>query len=135
MKIKSLLSSFCLVFTLMLTGLAGVAAQEQPPVQKQQEKALSGRELLAGCEQGAAPDAPNQYCMRYVFGLVQTVVMVQKMDPSKEPLFCIDPKLVSLQEVTSNVTDWLRASRDRLNEDAYVLVSEALHEHYPCGRA
>jgi len=118
----------------MLTGLAGVAAQEQPPAQKQQEKALSGRELLAGCEQGATPDAPNQYCMRYVFGLVQTVVMVQKMDPSKAQMFCIDPKAVSLQEVTGKVTEWLRANRDRLDEDAYVLVSEALHQHYPCGR-
>jgi hypothetical protein len=134
MSTKSLLPSFCLFFTLMPAGLSAVAAQEQPPAQKQQEKALSGRELLAGCEQGAAPGAPNQYCMRYVFGLVQTVVMVQQMDSSKAPLFCIDPKLVSLQEVTTKVTDWLKTSRDRLDEDAYVLVSEALHQHYPCSR-
>jgi hypothetical protein len=112
---------------------AGSAAAQQ--AQKTPEKALTGRELLAGCEQGAAPGVPNQYCMQYVFGLVQTVVMVQQMDPSKAPLFCIDPKLVSLQEVTTTVTDWLKASRDRLDEDAYVLVSEALHQHYPCGQA
>ena len=140
MHTKSLFSCLCLVFSLMLAGLAAVAAQEQGQAQpqgqvQQPEQALSGRELLAGCEQGAAPGVPNQYCMQYVFGLVQTVVMVQQMDPSKKPLFCINPGVVSLQEVTTRVTDWLKASRDRLDEDAYVLVSEALHQHYPCGQA
>ena len=126
--------SIRLAAVLLLSVLAAGPAVGQQ-AQKKPEKALSGRELLAGCEQGAVPGNPNQYCMRYVFGLVQTVVMVQQMDPSKKPLFCINPGVVSLQEVTTRVTDWLKASRDRLDEDAYVLVSEALHQHYPCGQA
>lgn len=100
--------------------------------QEEEEEALSGRELLANCEQGAAPGQPNQYCMQYVFGLVQTVVMLQQAAPDQAPLFCIDPNAVSLPEVTEQVVKWLRGVGDRLDEDAYVLVSEALHTRYPC---
>lgn len=100
--------------------------------QEQDEEVLSGKELLAGCEQGALPGQPNQYCMQYIFGLVQTVVMLQQFEPEQPQLFCIDPNSVGLPEVTGQVVEWLKASRDRLNEDAYVLVSEALHSKYPC---
>lgn len=131
MATRSNFSRFAAVLLLFLLTTGPAAAQQ---AQKAPEKALSGRELLAGCEQGALPGKPNQYCMRYVFGLVQTVVMVQHMNPSKEPLFCIDPGKTSLQEVTEKVTDWLKKSPDRLDEDAYVLVSLALHQHYPCVR-
>jgi len=37
-----------------------------------------------------------------------------------------------LQEVTETTTDWLKNVPDRLNEDAYKLVTEALHASYPC---
>lgn len=99
---------------------------------QEEEEVLSGQELLAGCEQGAGPGQPNQYCMKYVFGLVQTVVMLQQFEPEQPPLFCIDPNAVGLPEVTEQVVEWLRAAKDRLSEDAYVLVSEALHLKYPC---
>ena len=99
---------------------------------QEDEEVLSGRELLASCEQGAAPGQPNQYCMQYVFGLVQTVLMLQQAAPDQPPLFCIDPQAVSLPEVTEQVVKWLRGVGDRLDEDAYVLVSEALHSKYPC---
>jgi hypothetical protein len=58
--------------------------------------------------------------------------MLQQMENSGQKLFCIDPQAVSLEKVTADVTDWLRASRERLDEDAYVLVSEALNKKYPC---
>ena len=101
--------------------------------QQEEEQALTGRELLAECEQGATATAPNQACMQYVFGLVQTVVMLQQMDPGKQ-LFCIDPTVISLEEVTNGVTAWLKAVPDRLDEEAYVLVSEALNTSYPCAQ-
>lgn len=120
-----------------LAAVSAAAAEAQAPRAQpgQPEKAVSGRELLAGCEQGDTSAGPNQYCMRYVFGLVQTVLMVQQMSPGKAPLFCIDPRATSLQEVTVTVTQWLRGRQERLDEDAYKLVSEALHQHYPCGKA
>jgi Rap1a immunity proteins len=96
-----------------------------------EEEAVTGRELLADCEQGATATTPNQACMKYVFGLVQTVVMLQQMDPSKK-LFCIDPTVVRLEEVTNKVTAALKAVPERLDEEAYVLVSEALNTSYPC---
>ena len=70
--------------------------------------------------------------MQYVFGLVQTVIMLQQYEPDKPRLFCIDPNKIGLPEVTEQIVKWLRSSKDRLSEDAYVLVSEALHTHYPC---
>lgn len=108
-----------------------VLGQQMEPVE---EETVSGRELLAGCEENAAPGRPNQYCMEYVFGLIQTVLMLQQMENSGQQLFCINPQEVSLEKVTSDVTNWLRGARDRLDEDAYVLVSEALNKNYPCGK-
>ena len=96
-----------------------------------EEEVLSGRELLAGCKEGAMPGAPNQYCMRYIFGLVQMVDALQQADPSQK-VFCINPNEVSLQEVTENTTTWLGKVPDRLDEDAYKLVTESLHLSYPC---
>jgi len=95
------------------------------------EEAISGRELLNGCAEGAAPGAPNQYCMRYVFGLVQVVDTFQQADPTQK-IFCINPNLVSLQEVTETTVNWLKKKPERLGEDAYKLVTESLHANYSC---
>ncbi len=119
-----------LYLCLALISLSPVFAQEM----QQEEEAVSGRELLAGCEENRIDDRPNQYCMQYVFGLIQTVLMLQQMENSGQQLFCIDPNRVSLEKVTADVTAWLQKARDRLDEDAYILVSEALNAKYPCGR-
>jgi hypothetical protein len=95
------------------------------------EEAISGREFLNGCAEGAAPGAPNQYCMRYIFGLVQVVDTFQQADPAQK-IFCINPNLVSLQEVTETTVNWLKKKPERLDEDAYKLVTEALHANYSC---
>ena len=118
-----------IVFLLMLAGPGAVfAAEEAAPAQ---EQAISGRELLDGCAEGAAPGAPNQYCMRYVFGLIQVVDTFQQADPTQK-IFCINPNLVSLQEVTESTVNWLKKKPERLDEDAYKLVTEALHGNYSC---
>jgi len=100
-------------------------------VQAEDEEVLSGQELLAGCEEGRIPGEPSQYCMRYVFGLVQTIDMLQQTESGLK-LFCIGPNKIGLQEVTMKVENWLSNNTDRLNEDAYVLVSQALNSLYPC---
>jgi len=120
------LASLALLLSFSLTS--PVFAEEAAP---EEEEALSGQELLDSCEEGAAPGAPNQYCMRYVFGLVQVVDSFQRADPSQR-IFCIDPNQVSLQEVTETTTDWLKKYPERLNEDAYKLVTESLNKNYPC---
>lgn len=118
--IKTLLI-LCLVFS------SSAFADEVPET----EEVLSGQELLDGCEEGAAPGAPNQYCMRYVFGLVQVLDTLQQADPSQK-IFCINPNVIGLPEVTERLTNWLKGVPHRLNEDAYKLVTEALHSSYPC---
>lgn len=120
---------FRIMLVLLLTLASNVYAQDEAT---EEEEAISGHELLSSCEEGAAPGAPNQYCMRYVFGLVQVVDSFQQSEPDKPKVFCINPNLVSLQEVTETITDWLKGVPDRLDEDAYVLVTEALHSNYPC---
>ncbi len=114
--------------TMVSLGLYVCMACLSFTVNSQEEEALSGRELLADCE---GITQPTQACMKYVFGLVQTVLMLQEMEPGQQ-LFCIDPTAVSLETVTSKVTAFLKDAPQRLNEDAYVLVSEALNTHYPC---
>ena len=124
--------TYCLsMAALLLLNTTLVYAQESG----EEEEFLTGRELLQGCEEGAAPGAPNQYCMQYVFGFVQTVVALQTSDPSQPQLFCIDPNQIGLQEVTDNVTRWLRSQPERLDEEAYVLVGQSLASQYPCASA
>ncbi len=118
---------FRLLLMIMITSTS-VYAQEEG----EDEEVLSGSELLENCEEGATPGAPNQYCMKYVFGLVQVVDSFQQSEPDQPRVFCINPNLVSLQQVTETITDWLKNVPDRLHEDAYKLVTEALHTNYPC---
>ena len=108
-------------------GFASVYAEEE-------EEVLSGQELVDECSEGYLPGKPNQYCMQYMFGLVQTLAALQEMEPGNK-LFCIDPTAIGLEEVTDNVTKWMENSPERLHEDAYILATQALHESYPCSSA
>lgn len=123
---NNIIASVLLLFAVLYPAYA--AGEEEA---QSDEEAISGRELLEGCAEGAAPGNPNQYCMRYVFGLIQVVDMLQQSDPSQK-VFCIDPNQVSLQEVTERTVNWLKQKPERLDEDAYKLVTESLHGNYPC---
>ncbi len=105
-----------------------------PVYAEEEEDVLSGQELVDGCSDGYLPGKPNQFCMQYVFGLVQALAALQEMEPENK-LFCIDPTVIRLEEVTDNVTQWMNSVPDRLNEAAYILASQALHESYPCTSA
>ena len=117
-----------LLFVLLFAGLFNtnnVLAEEDEP------ELLSAGELLANCDEGYAPGAPNQFCMRYVFGLVQTIIGIQQHEGSP-PVFCINPQVTRLEEATENVMAYLRNQSSRANEEAQNLVVEALNKHYPC---
>jgi len=105
-----------------------------PAYAEEEEDILSGQELIDGCSEGYLPGKPNQYCMQYMFGLVQALAALQEMEPGNK-LFCIDPTVIGLDEVTDNVTKWMNSVPERLNEDAYILATQALHESYPCSQA
>ena len=104
-----------------------------PAYAEEEEDILSGQELVDGCSEGYLPGKPNQYCMQYMFGLVQTLAALQEMEPENK-IFCIDPTVIGLEEVTDNVTKWMENTSERLNEDAYILVTQALYESYPCSQ-
>ncbi len=122
---KISLIGFLLLF--LNFGIASVYAEEE-------EEVLSGQELIDGCSEGYLPGKPNQYCMQYMFGLVQALAALQEMEPGNK-LFCIDPTVIGLEEVTDNVTKWMISIPERLDEAAYILASQALHESYPCSSA
>ena len=107
---------FSYILFCLLTGLA--EAEEI-------EEELSDQELVTACEEGATPGQPNQYCIQYVFGLVQTIEILQAAGP-EEAIFYIGP------EVTRNIIDWLQDRSERLHKDAYLPVTQALYELYPC---
>ncbi len=111
---------------ILLCTLLGVS-----PIKAEEEEVLSAGELLSSCEEGYSPGAPNQYCMRYVFGLVQTVMGLQQAEQSP-PVFCINPQVTRLEEATDSVIAYLRSQSSRANEDAYIVVTEALNKNYPC---
>ncbi len=116
------------LFILLCAGLlnsnAGFAEEDEPEL-------LTAGELLSSCDEGYKPGVPNQFCMRYVFGLVQTVLGLQQADGSA-PIFCIDPQVVRLETATENVMAYLRSRASRSNDEAQVLVVEALNKNYPC---
>ena len=118
------ISLICFLMLFLNFGFASVYAEEE-------EEVLSGQELVDGCNEGYLPGKPNQYCMQYVFGLVTTLAALQEME-SGNKLFCIDPNVNGLEEVTDNVTKWMKNVPERLNEGAYILATQALHESYPC---
>jgi hypothetical protein len=118
-----------IVFTMLFLNFAVVSVNAE-----EEEDVLSGQELVDGCSEGYLPGKPNQYCMHYMFGLVQALAALQEMEPGNK-LFCIDPTVIGLEEVTDKVTNWMNSVPERLNEDAYILATQALHESYPCAVA
>ncbi len=118
-----------IAFMMLFLSIATV-----PAYAEEEEDVLSGQELVDACSEGYLPGKPNQYCMQYMFGLVQALAALQEMEPGNK-LFCIDPTVIGLEEVTDNVTKWMNSVPDRLNEDAYILATQALHESYPCSQA
>jgi Ssp1 endopeptidase immunity protein Rap1a len=117
-----------LVLILLFTGLLNtniVLAEEDEP------ELLTAGELLESCDEGYAPGVPNQFCMRYVFGLVQTIVGIQQKEQSP-PIFCINPQVVRLEAVTEDVMAYLRKQSSRANDEAQMIVVEALNKNYPC---
>jgi hypothetical protein len=108
-------------------SLPGVPVAAEAPVAE--AGVLTGAELLQACT-GSQP-AETQLCMTFVVGLVQTVAVLQEQNPA-ERIFCIDVQKVGPEEVRDRAVNWLRVNEGRLNEEAYVLVNEALHHAYPC---
>jgi hypothetical protein len=98
------------------------------------DEMLSAGELLKSCEENSTPGAPNQYCMRYLYGLIQTVMMLQQADQSP-PIFCINPQVTPIQEATDNMIAYLRGQSSRSNEEAQKIVLEGLSKTYPCSAA
>ena len=98
------------------------------------DEMLSAGELLKRCEENSTPGAPSQYCMRYLYGLIQTVMMLQQADQSP-PIFCINPQVTPIQEATDNMIAYLRGQSSRSNEEAQKIVLEGLSRTYPCSAA
>ncbi len=107
---------------------APVVPEGEPAVE---EQVLTGRELLDSCTRGEADAEAHTFCMTFMVGLVQTVSMMQQSGDGPG-LFCIDPNQVSPEDVSRRAVAWLHARPERLDEEAYVLVGEALHQGYPC---
>ena len=119
------------ILILLVLGLFNtntVLAEEEEP------ELITAGELLTSCDEGYSPGIPNQFCMRYVFGLVQTIIGIQQKEQSA-PIFCIDPQVVRLEAATENVMAHLRAQSSRSGDDAQNLVLEALNKNYPCAGA
>ena len=95
------------------------------------DEMLSAGELLKSCEENSTPGAPNQYCMRYLYGYIQTVLMLQQAEQSP-PIFCINPLVTPIEEATDNMIAHLRNQSSRSNEPAQQIVLEGLNKNYPC---
>ena len=95
------------------------------------EELLTAGELLKSCEDGSTPGSPNQYCMRFLFQYIQTLLMLQQAEQSP-PIFCINPRVTPIEEATDNMIAFLRSQSSRSNEAAQQIVLEGLNKMYPC---
>ena len=95
------------------------------------EELLTAGELLKSCEEGSTPGSPNQYCMRFLFQYIQTLLMLQQAEQSP-PIFCINPRVTPIEEATDNMIAFLRSQASRSNEAAQQIVLEGLNKMYPC---
>ena len=95
------------------------------------EELLTAGELLKSCEEGSTPGSPNQYCMRFLFQYIQTLLMLQQAEQSP-PIFCINPRVTPIEEATDNMIAFLRSQVSRSNEAAQQIVLEGLNKMYPC---
>ncbi len=120
------------LFPVLVSTMVIALSAALPTKAPADDDVMSGKELLRTCtSQSDSPTDGKQFCLRYIAGLVMTVSRIQEKDPSTR-LFCINPQQVSLEEVHQTVMEGLKEDSQRLNEDAYVLVSETLHRKYPC---
>ncbi len=110
-----------ILFSLLFTTMA--------PAQETEEEAINGHELKAACQTDSQGMAT---CHTFIVTLVQTVTMIQAMGGEGGDLFCISPEAVSIDKVRLSILDWFDANKTRLEEEAYILASQALHEAYPC---
>ena len=95
------------------------------------EELLTAGELLKSCEEGSTPGSPNQYCMRFLFQYIQTLLMLQQAEQSP-PIFCINPRVTPIEEATDNMIAFLRSQSSRSNEAAQQIALEGLNKMYPC---
>ncbi len=112
-----------LVLSLCLLSAPGLLAQ-----QLQEEEVMSAGELLKACQEEAAAS----FCNTFIVTLVQTVTALQEAGQGPQ-LFCIDPQVISLEQVRNTIVTRLQKLPERGGEEAYTLVSEILHQSYPCG--
>ncbi len=116
-SIKWLLSALCLTFS-----LTAHAQQMQ-----EEEEVLSAGEFLESCQQAGGLGI----CNTFIVTMVQTVTAMQESGQAPQ-LFCINPQVVSLDEVRNTLVSRLEKIPNRLQEDAYTLISEILYQRYPC---
>ena len=115
-----------ILLALLTLGLSLAFAEDD-----ETEELLTAGELLNSCEEGSTQGSPNQYCMRYLFGYIQTVIMLQQAEQSP-PIFCINPRVTPIEEATDNMIAFLRSQSSRSNEAAQQIVLEGLNKMYPC---
>lgn len=108
-----------------------MAAMAVNVVQAEEEELLTAGELLQSCDDGYAAGSPTAFCMKYVGDFVFMMMAIQQAEQSP-PIFCINPQVHPLEEVTEKVHSYLRANGSRANEAAQDLVVEALNKGYPC---
>ena len=111
-----------LILTFMLGSHAAMAEEEE---------LMTAAELLQNCDDGYSAGSPTGFCLKYVGDFVLMMLAIQQAEQSP-PVFCINPQVDALEDVTEKVHSYLRANKSRGNEAAQDVVVEALNKNYPC---
>ncbi len=112
---------------IVMLGL-GLLLGSNLSAQQPEEEVISAGELAEACQAEAAAS----FCNTFIVTLVQTVTAMQEAGEGPS-LFCINPQVITLDEVRQTILQQLQKMPERAADDGYAVVSEILHQRYPCG--
>ena len=103
---------------LIVPALSGVAMQAQ---------AITGNQLYETCRHYNPPhtNEAGSYCRGYVAGVIET------LPPELSKYTCL-PDGIDANRLTLVVRDYLADNREKLQEEASILVNWALINSFPC---
>lgn len=133
MKIPMSTQDIFLIITVAISlNSMPLRAENENRPEVAEEQILTGKELLDSCTADTSTDSEeHKFCMVFMVGLVQHVSLMQQSGESP-PLICVDPNQVTPEAVRDSAVRWMKLHESRMDEAAYILVTEALHQAYPC---
>lgn len=127
-RASGLLSRFGLATAVGIVAGAGVANADEPRIWR-----FSGAELFSALEGDLAPEVTDQELRRALSGAKGHAYVAGVADATETKKWCGEGAVLPHELIDRVMTYLSDLSAKRLDENAAVLVGEALAKSFPCG--